>query len=157
MNGAALTQTRLLSLAFTVSFGVNLFIAGWLLSGGSIGFRHGFPGREAFREELYSSLSKQAATDVVGAIDQIHNEFDMRLVARSRRDINSQLLTTDPFNRAAFLKEREELRAAFQDAMTKSDEIVATVIERLPAQDRHKLATLRLPPPFGDFGGRPPR
>ena len=152
-----LTRTRLLSLALTASLGANLFIAGWFLLGGTAGNRHGPFGRDAIKEELRSSLSKAGAIEVIYALDQVHGEFETRLdEARARRENKSDLLTSEPFDRKAFLKDREQVRASFVDVMAKADAIVADAVAQLSLDDRHKLASMRLPPPFGEPGQRRP-
>lgn len=158
-NGAALTRIKLLSVALTASVGANLFVAGWMFTGGVWDHRHRFPNRLSLREELVSKLSKSGAIDVAYALDQVHGEFGLRLEeARSRREEKSEVLTSEPFDRKAFLAERQNVRVAFTAAAAKADEIVANALAQLSLDDRRKLATMRLPPPFGEPGERsPPR
>lgn len=144
-------------MALTASLGANLFIAGWFLIGGMAGNRHVPFGRDTIKEDLRSTLSKGGAIEVTYALDQVHGEFEMRLQeARARRESGPDPLTSEPFDRNTFLKEREQVRASFADAAAKADAIVADAVAQLSLDDRRKLASMRLPPPFGQPGQRQP-
>jgi uncharacterized membrane protein len=150
--------TRILSLALIASIGANLFMAGWLLSGASL--RPGIRAQERgnLRENLNASLSKAGAIELIYALDQVREQFEIRLDAvRSDRAEEPGFLASDHFDRAAFLVERAKSRAAFSAAAAESDKIIADALGQLSVEDRHKLASMRLPPPLGEAGRRPVR
>jgi uncharacterized membrane protein len=155
---AASKPTKILSLALIASLGGNLFMAGWLFTGASL--RPGSRAQERgnLREALNASLSKPGAIELTYALDQVREQFEIRLDAvRSDRTEEPGFLASDRFDRAGFLAERTKIRAAFSAAAAESDKIVADALAQLSLEDRHKLASMRLPPPLGEAGRRPPR
>jgi uncharacterized membrane protein len=150
---AGLRQAK--SLALIVSVGLNLFFVGLVVGGHSFSFWHRSPYREDIRARLRDSLSQQGASTVTHALDQVRQQFGERFKgAEAGRQRKSELLAKDPFDRNGFLAETRSERAEFTSGIAKADEIVADALAQLSPEDRHKLATMELPPPFG--GPRPP-
>jgi len=136
------------------SLGANLFFAGWILGGSSIHAWRGPSGPGAFDERLRESLSQQGAIIMKRALTQVRQQFEAHFAdVKSARQRTEKLLSTEPFDRAAFLAENKTERAARAIDQTKADEILADAIAQLSAEDRRSLAAMRLP---GHFGGGPP-
>lgn len=149
-------RTELLSFAVVVSVGLNLFLAGVLLGSFPTGFGHRPRERHDIREELRKSLSAPGAELLIGAVDQVHGQFESRFRdADAGQQRKSELLSREPFDRSAFLAESREEHAQFVTGVAKADEIVADAIARLTPEDRQILAKMHLPPPLG-MGRRPP-
>jgi uncharacterized membrane protein len=148
---AGLRQAK--SLALIASIGLNLFFVGMVVGGHSLSLWHRSSNREEIRARLRESLSEQGAGIVTRALDQVRQQFGARFKdAEAGRQRKSELLAKDPFDRDAFLAETRSERAGFTSGIAKADEIVADALAQLSPEDRHKLATMQLPPPFG-----PPR
>jgi hypothetical protein len=152
------TPTRIFSLALIASIGANLFMAGWLLTSPSRRPETRAQERGNLREALNASLSKPGAIELTYALDQVREQFEIRLDAvRADRAEEPGFLASDRFDRTAFLVERTKIRAAFSAAAAESDKIIADALSQLSVEDRHKLASMRLPPPLGEDRRRPAR
>jgi uncharacterized membrane protein len=148
--GVVSQRAKLLSFGLVVSVGVNLFFVGWILGGHWFGVKPRSFDREAVRIQLRTTLSAPGAEVVTHALDQVRQQFEHRFQdAETGRQRKSQLLVKDPFDRDAFLAESRAERTEFATGIAKADEIVAGALAQLSLEDRRKLSTMRLPPPFG--------
>lgn len=148
-----------MSLAVVVSVGLNLFLAGIQVGSLPAGFWHRPRERHDIREDLRkSSLSRPGAELLIGAVDQVHRQFESRFRdAEAGQQRKSELLSREPFDRNAFLAESRDQHAQFVAGVSKADEIVADAIARLTPEDRQILAKMHLGPPLGMARRPPPR
>jgi hypothetical protein len=150
-----LPQIGLLPLALFVSFGFNLFVAGWLVGdrAGRFGPPPPPPGSmQAFLDSLERKLSPEGA----GIMDAMVRNFQDEGKAHFRRfeDLRARMesaLVGEPFDRAGFLAAAHELSAEQAADRNEGAEQIANAIEKLSPEDRKRLSEMK--PGRGFRGG----
>jgi uncharacterized membrane protein len=166
-----LPQISLLPLALVVSFGLNVFVAGWLV--GDRAGRFGPPPRppgsmQPFLDSLEGKLSPEGAR----IMDAMVRSFQDRSLQHfhSFEELGERMesaLVGEPFDRAGFLTAAHELSVAQAADRGEIAEQIADAVEKLSPEDRKRLSEMRsdhgfrggifrfLPGP--NFGGPPRR
>jgi uncharacterized membrane protein len=165
-----LSQISLLRLALVVSFGFNVFVAGWLVGdrAGRFGPPPPPPGSmQPFLDSLESRLSPEGAR----IMDTMVRNFQDRGIQHFRRfeDFGERMesaVVGEPFDRAGFLAAAHELSAAQAAGRSEVAEQIANAIEKLSPEDRKRLSEMKSEHGFrggilrllpgANFGG-PPR
>jgi uncharacterized membrane protein len=142
-----LPQISLLPLALVVSFGFNVFVAGWLV--GDRAGRFGPPPRppgsmQEFREALESELSPEGAR----IMDTLLRNFQDRGSQHFRRfeELGERMesaLVGEPFDRAGFLAAAHELSVAQAEGRGEIAEQIANAVEKLSPEDRKRLSEMK--------------
>jgi uncharacterized membrane protein len=147
-----LPQIGLLPLALFVSFGFNLFVAGWLVGdrAGRFGPPPPPPGSmQPFLDSLESKLSPEGAR----IMDTMVRDFQDHGMAHFRRfeDLRERMesaLVGEPFDRAGFLAAAHELGVAQAAGRSEVAEQIANAIEKLSPTDRKRLSEINPGPGF---------
>jgi uncharacterized membrane protein len=142
-----LPQISLLPLALVVSFGFNLFVAGWLV--GDRAGRFGPPpppqgSMQSFLDSLESRLSPEGAR----IMDAMVRNFQDRSIQhfRSFEQLGERMeaaLVGEPFDRAGFLAAAHELSDAQAAGRGEIAEQIANAVEKLSPEDRKRLSEMK--------------
>jgi hypothetical protein len=142
-----LSQISLLPLALVVSFGFNVFVAGWLV--GDRAGRFGPPPRppgsmQPFLDSLEGKLSPEGAR----IMDAMVRNFQDHGIQHFRRfeDLRERMesaLVGEPFDRAGFLAAAHELSAEQAADRSEGAEQIASALEKLSPEDRKRLSEMK--------------
>jgi hypothetical protein len=140
-------QIGLFPLAFMVSVGVNLFVAGWLVGDRAGRFGPPSPPRGSMQSFL-DAMENKLSPEGTGIMDAMVRNFQDRSFQHFGRfeDLGERMQNTlvgEPFDRAGFLAAAHELSAEQAADRDEGAEQIANAIEKLPPEDRKRLLEMR--------------
>ena len=142
-------RRNLTSWLLVASVGANLFLAGWIAGHSRLAWNEP-PEHPRFIESMLGMLSDQGSQIMNQALDDMRTVFEKNREAfKASRDHLVSILDADRFSKSEFLEEKKAERADRAKMEAEADRIFADSVGQLSADDRRKLARMRVPPIFG--------